>query len=70
MSFKLGHSQRVVAGRLFVNHNVETLFNSMMVMPVKIAKTWISDDIRPNRSKERWLNAIATAVPIGHADAR
>ena len=28
MSFKLGHGQRDVAGRLFVYHNVETLFNS------------------------------------------
>jgi 2-polyprenyl-3-methyl-5-hydroxy-6-metoxy-1,4-benzoquinol methylase len=70
MSFKLGLGERVVEGRLFVDYNAETLVNSLVVMPVKIAKTWTSDDFRPNRSNERWLNAIATAVSIGDTDAR
>ena len=67
MSFKLGSGERVVGGQLFVDQNVKTLCSSLPPMPVKITETWISGDIRPSRSSERWLNAIAMNVPTSRA---
>jgi hypothetical protein len=59
MSFKVGTGQRVTSGRLFVDHDEETLRLSLETTPVAITDTWVSMDMRPERSNERWLNVIA-----------
>jgi hypothetical protein len=59
ISFKVGIGERVVGGRLFVDHDEETLRLSLEATPVDIIETRISVDARPKRSNERWLNAIA-----------
>jgi SAM-dependent methyltransferase len=59
MSFKVGTGQRVTGGRLFVDHDEETLRLSLKTTPVAITDTWVSMDMRPKHSNERWLNVIA-----------
>jgi hypothetical protein len=59
ISFKVGIGERVVGGRLFLDHDEETLRLSLEAAPVDIIETWVSVDARPERSNERWLNAIA-----------
>jgi hypothetical protein len=67
MSFKLGAEERLAAGRLFVDHTEETLRNSLTELPIDFRDTWISDDVRPNRIGERWVNSIVSA-PCPKAD--
>jgi SAM-dependent methyltransferase len=59
ISFRVGIGERVVGGRLFVDHDEETLRLTLEATPVDIIETWVSVDARPERSNERWLNAIA-----------
>jgi hypothetical protein len=65
MSFKLGSGERVVEGRVFVDHTAETLHHILAPVPVTIDETWISADIRSNRQNEGWLNAIAAVEQLG-----
>jgi SAM-dependent methyltransferase len=67
MSFKLGTEVRLADGRLFVDHTTATLRQMMALVPVTIDETWISDDIRPNRQNEYWLNAIARHAAVRSA---
>jgi SAM-dependent methyltransferase len=62
MSFKLEAGERASGGRLFVDHTPETLRDSLADVPINIKEIWISNDLRPNRMGELWLNAIATRV--------
>jgi SAM-dependent methyltransferase len=59
MSFKVGVGERVASGRLFVDYDEETLRLSLEASPVEIIETWISEDVRPQRSNERWVNLVA-----------
>jgi len=59
MSFKLGDGERTVAGRLFVDHTAESLRATLSDLPLEMAETWMSEDVRPSRGGERWLNAVA-----------
>jgi SAM-dependent methyltransferase len=68
MSFKPGTTQRVNEGRLFVDHTEDSLRSATAAIPVVIAKTWISHNLRSDRRHEQWLNAIAvraTDAPMG-----
>jgi|ERR1700712_5510091 2-polyprenyl-3-methyl-5-hydroxy-6-metoxy-1,4-benzoquinol methylase len=47
-SFKVGIGERMVGGRLFVDHDEETLRLSLEATPVDIIETWISVDARPD----------------------
>ena len=58
MSFKVGTGERVAGGRLFVDHDEETLRLSLEATPVAIVETWLSVDVRPERSDQQWLNVI------------
>ena len=51
--------EQIVAGRLFVNHTARTLRDSLASMPIDVAEIWVSNDVRPNRANDTWLNAIA-----------
>lgn len=59
MSFKLGEGERVTGGRLFVDYNESTLRSALMGFPVQLVDMWETEDARPNRACERWLNAVA-----------
>lgn len=62
MSFKLGEGERVARGRLFVDYTEETLHRALIGLPIEISEIWTSEDVRPGRSGERWLNAIAVRL--------
>lgn len=62
MSFKLGEGERVAGGRLFVDHNERTLRSALMDFPVQLVDMWETEDARPNRAGERWLNSVANKV--------
>ncbi len=59
MSFKLGEGERMESQRLFVDHTESSLRKALDGLGVEIAEAWTSADIRPSRSSEHWLNAIA-----------
>ncbi|TGA68884.1 class I SAM-dependent methyltransferase [Aliivibrio fischeri] len=57
-SFKYGDGEVERNGRSFTNLN-ETLLNDLLKKSqLSIKKTWITEDLRPNRANEKWLNAI------------
>ncbi len=58
MSFKLGARQRTVAGRLFVDHNADSLRTTLLDPPMEMVESWVSADVRPGRCGEHWLNAV------------
>lgn len=70
MSFKLGEGERVNGGRLFVDHTEESLRCAVQTVPLALVETWLSEDVRPGRHGERWLNAIAIARPGGEGSER
>lgn len=57
MSFKYGDQERVKEGRFFCDHNEETIKEYLGSFEVQ--DIWLSEDVRQNRSAERWLNIIA-----------
>lgn len=59
MSLKLGEGERVTGARLFVDYNERTLRSALMDLPVQLVEVWETEDARPNRAGERWLNAVA-----------
>ena len=59
MSFKLGVGERHAGGRYFADHTEETLFPLLAKAHTKLAELWVSEDLRPTRKAERWLNVIA-----------
>lgn len=57
-SFKYGSDSIVRNGRFFTDLN-ETSLNELLVdTELQIEKYWITTDLRPGRSDEKWLNAI------------
>jgi SAM-dependent methyltransferase len=59
VSFKYGVGQRAVGERQFLDMNEESLNNVLNEDPeISSIETWVTEDIRPGRSDEAWLNAI------------
>lgn len=59
VSYKYGSEQRTKDGRLFSDYteqDLDELFNSYNRLSV--VEFWITDDVRPGRADERWLNVI------------
>ena len=59
-SFKYGCGERVVNGRFFNDYTENDL--RMLLTPEKqmtLLEYWITEDVRPERSGQRWLNFIA-----------
>lgn len=59
-SFKYGIDERVVNGRFFndyTENDLDTLLTSENRL--SLLEYWITEDVRPDRSGERWLNFIA-----------
>lgn len=59
-SFKYGDDERVSNGRFFndyTENDLDTLLTSENQL--SLLEYWITEDVRPDRSGERWLNFIA-----------
>lgn len=59
-SFKYGNDERIINGRFF-NDYTENDIDTLLTPENQLAllEYWITEDVRPDRSGERWLNFIA-----------
>ncbi|UJF21372.1 class I SAM-dependent methyltransferase [Shewanella sp. OMA3-2] len=57
-SFKYGDDDISRGGRFFTNANEERLASFIAHSDLSIKKTWITQDVRPDRQDDKWLNAI------------
>ena len=57
-SFKYGSDSSVRNGRFFTDLNETLLSELLLDTELEIEKYWITTDLRPGRSDEKWLNAI------------
>lgn len=58
-SFKYGDFEGERNGRYFVDFTPETFGEYMQEVPeLQIEEYWITGDVRPGRSEEKWLNLI------------
>lgn len=62
MSFKHGSGERIVEGRLFSDHTKKSLRAALRTTEFALSEAWLTDDVRPGRSGQRWLNAIAAVT--------
>jgi SAM-dependent methyltransferase len=61
-SFKYGDNDITRNGRYFTNANESRLNEFIKNTGLVIDRTWITEDVRPNRHGEKWLNAILIKV--------
>jgi hypothetical protein len=61
-SFKYGSSDTEREGRYFTNADETRLKVFIANTGLSIDKMWVTDDARPNRQTEKWLNAILIKV--------
>ncbi|MCB6185397.1 class I SAM-dependent methyltransferase [Leeia sp. TBRC 13508] len=57
-SFKYGADSKERNGRFFTDLDELSLHDQLVGSELYIEKSWITTDLRPNRSNEKWLNAI------------
>lgn len=57
-SFKYGNDEVERNGRHFTNLDEILLEQLLSTLPLSIQKTWITEDLRPDRADDKWLNAI------------
>lgn len=59
-SFKYGSDERISNGRFF-NDYTENDINTLLTSENRLTllEYWITEDVRPERAGERWLNFIA-----------
>ena len=57
-SFKYGSEERISNGRFF-NDYTEKDLDTLLTSKLSLLEYWITEDVRPDRSGERWLNFIA-----------
>ena len=58
-SFKYGAFEGERNGRYFTDFTEETFTEFIKGMTgVTVEKMWITDDVRPGRGEEKWLNMI------------
>ena len=58
-SYKYGTEERIRNGRLFSDYTEDTL--KALIAEVggfEILQLWLTDDARPDRAEERWVNVI------------
>jgi SAM-dependent methyltransferase len=58
-SFKLRNDEWQERGRYFNGYDVEALKFLLAAAGLRSSRTWQSPDLRPNRSSEFWVNALA-----------
>ncbi len=59
-SFKYGDNEVERNGRRFTNLNERLLESLIESLPLEIKETWVTQDLRPGRESEKWLNALLT----------
>lgn len=58
LSFKYGEDERFKEGRHFTNCTEQKLLKIIDGLPLKIQRSWITQDLRAGRENEQWFNAI------------
>ena len=58
-SFKYGDGERVVRERFFYDYNEATLKELMIKNGFCIEDIFMTQDVREDRKKERWINVLA-----------
>ena len=59
MSFKYGQGQRIRGTRQFTDMDESGLEDlASQVTDLNLKKIWTTEDLRPDRSSEKWMNAI------------
>lgn len=59
-SFKYGSEERISNGRFFNDYTQADLYTLLTAEnQLSLLEYWITDDVRPDRAGERWLNFIA-----------
>ena len=62
-SFKYGTFEGMRSGRYFSDFTEETLASFMKQFPdLEVFDSWITQDVRPGREEERWLNILARRI--------
>ncbi|QEY58997.1 methyltransferase domain-containing protein [Pseudomonas sp. C27(2019)] len=61
VSFKYGEEDTERDGRLFTNCTEQRLQDFLEGTGLSIKETWLSNDQRPDRTDEQWLNALLIA---------
>lgn len=68
MSFKYGSGERVAGGRRFTDLDEASLHAAVARAGLSIFDVWTTNDVRPGRMAEAWLNAFCTKLP--HAEPK
>ncbi len=62
-SFKYGDEEREKNGRLFNDYNEQSFLYLLSEHPnLRQISSWVSTDVRPERSGEKWLNILVRRV--------
>ncbi len=62
-SFKYGSFEGLRSGRYFTDFTEETLETFMAQFPaLRTIERWLTQDVRPGREEERWINILARRV--------
>ena len=62
-SFKYGDFEGIRRGRYFTDLTEDSLAGLMAEVPsLQIVETWITNDVRPGREEERWINILARRI--------
>ena len=62
-SFKYGVFEGIRGGRYFTDLTENSLKTLMAKVPsLQIVDTWITNDVRPGREEERWINILARRI--------
>jgi SAM-dependent methyltransferase len=63
ISFKEGNGERREGERQFTDFTEDDLREKLKRhKPLDVVRTWITNDLRPGRSNERWVNALLRKV--------
>jgi SAM-dependent methyltransferase len=68
MSFKHGSGERVAGGRRFTDLDEASLRNAVAGGGLAMVDVWTTGDVRPGRTGETWLNALATRLSQGEPE--
>ncbi len=68
-SFKYGDGERFIHERHFTDMTETTIADAIAAVGLAVLDVWITDDVRPGREGERWVNAIAMKSPAPSREA-
>ena len=62
-SFKYGDFEGIRGGRYFIDLIEKSLAGLMAKVPsLQIVDNWVTNDVRPGREEERWINILARRI--------